>query len=376
MSDIGIEFSGPRKPGHHRTEKKKGRFTPLIVVLLVFALLAAGLYWAVNQVSGVFGAEAEDYEGQGEGSAEIVIAEGDTARDIATTLNDADVVASVDAFISAADAEPAMSSIQPGTCAMRQQMSSEAAVSLLLEPETCSPGVPIVIPEGWRVDQIVDRIVENTHISEDELETALDDPEAIGLPESAEGDAEGYLFPARYVVTADMTAEHVLRQMTQAMNERITSLNLSEQAADLGYEEHELITVASIVQREVREDDMPQAAQVIYNRLDDGMMLQMDSTVHFAGNLEGSVWTTTEDRDIDSPYNTYRETGLPPGPIGAPGDAALEAAADPASGEWMFFVTVDLESGETKFAETESGHSDNVEELRAWCRETDTDLCS
>lgn len=376
MSDIGIEFSGPRRAGHRRQPKKR-RFGPVLVIVIVFAVLASGLYWGVTQVSGLFGGSAAaDYDGDGNGSTEIVIAEGDTTRDIGRTLDDADVVASVDAFVSAAELEPAMTEIQPGTCAMRQQMSGEAAVSLILEPATCSPGVAVVIPEGWRVGQIVERLSEDTHLSVEELDAALDDPDAIGLPESADGNPEGYLFPARYVVSENLSAEDVLRQMTQAMTERLADLDVEGRAADLGYSAHQMVTIASIVQREVRaDDDMPLVARVIYNRLDDGMLLQMDSTTHYATNRHGDVWTTSDERQSDSPYNTYRQEGLPPGPIGAPGEQALSAALTPADGDWMYFVTVDLETGATEFSETYAEHQTYVEQLRTWCRETDTDLC-
>lgn len=377
MSDLGIDFSGPRGPGRRRAPKKASRLRPLIVILLVFGLIGYGAYWGVSQVSGLFGGAPEDYEGDGDGEVSIIIIEGDTTRDIANTLVDADVVASAEAFIDAARHEPGMTSIQPGTCAMRLQMSADAAVELLLAEGTCSPGIAIVIPEGWRVGQIVERLAENTHLEVEDIEAALDDPDTIGLPDEAGGNPEGYLFPARYVVTEQMSAVDVLREMTAATRDRMSTFDIEARAAELGYTTHELVTIASIVQREVRDvEDMPRVARVIYNRLDDGMLLQMDSTVHYATDRHGSVWTSDDDRSSDSPYNTYRQSGLPPGPIGAPGEEALRAALEPADGDWLYFVTVNLESGETRFAETGAGHQANVDELRQWCRETDTDLCS
>ena len=108
---------------------------------------------------------------------------------------------------------------------------------------------------------------------------------------------------------------------------------------------------------------------MIYNRLNQDMRLQLDSTVHYAVGKSGVVTTTAEDRASTSPYNTYRYQGLPPGPINSPGQAALEAALHPAKGDWLFFVTVNPDTGETKFATTAAQHAAYVEELRKWLRD-------
>lgn len=134
----------------------------------------------------------------------------------------------------------------------------------------------------------------------------------------------------------------------------------------------ELLTVASLIQAEVgRPEYMPQVAQVIYNRLDKKMPLQFDSTVHYAANKYDSVLITDDQKKIDSPYNTHLQKNagkLPPGPINSPGKAALEAAGKPAGGGTLYFVTVDLDSGETLFADTLEGHNQNVAKLQAWCK--------
>lgn len=107
---------------------------------------------------------------------------------------------------------------------------------------------------------------------------------------------------------------------------------------------------------------------VIHNRLATGMPLQMDSTVHYALQDFGKVTTTAEDRAVDSPYNTYRYTGLPPGAISNPGKAALAAASQPSDIDSLFFVTVDLDSGETRFASTLAEHEANVAVFQQWCQ--------
>ena len=107
-------------------------------------------------------------------------------------------------------------------------------------------------------------------------------------------------------------------------------------------------------------------ARVLYNRLNKGMKLQLDSTVVYAENLKTNT-TTAKDRASKSRYNTYRYKGLPPGPISAPGKAALQAAAQPENGKWLYFVTVNFDTGETKFANTEAEFRVIKKEFQDWC---------
>jgi len=130
--------------------------------------------------------------------------------------------------------------------------------------------------------------------------------------------------------------------------------------------------VASIIEREVsRDEDRPKVARVIYNRLARGMRLEMDSTVHYIVNESGKVFTSAEQRNIDSPYNTYLKKGLPPGPISAPGRKSLEAAVNPAEGDWLFFVAVNLDTGETEFNSDLNGHNASRDKLNQWCNASD-----
>jgi UPF0755 protein len=129
-----------------------------------------------------------------------------------------------------------------------------------------------------------------------------------------------------------------------------------------------VLIVASIIEREVNQDQYrAKVARVLYNRLDQGMPLSLDSTVIYAENLSTNT-TTPKDRASSSKYNTYKHKGLPPGPIAAPGKAALDAAANPEPGKWLYFTTVDFDTGETKFAETFAEHEKNVAQWQAWCQ--------
>ena len=259
-----------------------------------------------------------------------------------------------------------MNQVQPGFYQLKKEMAARSAVTTLISPDS-RVDASISVPEGARVDQVVAQIVKRTEFSKKDVTAALENPK-LGLPAAADGDPQGYLFPATYTVGPDATPLSLLQQMVKKAVEMENDLDLEGRAAALGITPHEALTVASIVEAESgRAKDSPKVARVIYNRLDVGMALQMDSTVHFVSGKDGSVWTDSTDRDSDSPYNTYKVVGLPPGPIGNPGEEALEAALNPADGDWLYFVAVDLDTGETKFAPSLEEHNGNIAELREFC---------
>ncbi|MGH1562887.1 endolytic transglycosylase MltG [Mumia sp. DW29H23] len=372
MSDLGLMPERERRPAGHRAarrEKKKRRGPGCFLILLIVAAVCVAGYLGVSKLVGAAGdffGGPEDYPGPGTGSVVVEVSQGDTVAAIGRELKSQGVVASVDAFLDAASGAPEMNQVQPGFYQLQKEMPARDAVSALINPES-RVDASISVPEGARVDQVVDQIVKKTEFTKKDVEAALENPE-LGLPDAAEGNPEGYLFPATYTVAPDDTALSLLQQMVTKAKQVHSELGLEERAKALGITPHEAVTVASIVEAESgREKDAPKVARVIYNRLDDGMALQMDSTVHFVVGKNGSVWTNELDRESDSPYNTYKVVGLPPGPIGNPGEAALEAALNPADGDWRYFVAVDLDTGETKFAATLDEHNGNVAELREFC---------
>jgi UPF0755 protein len=160
--------------------------------------------------------------------------------------------------------------------------------------------------------------------------------------------------------------------MVDRFEESADELGLKAGAADLGVSPHDVVVVASLIQAEARFDkDFAKVSRVIYNRLAKDMPLQFDSTVHYAVGKDGSVGTSDSDRNVDSPYNTYEVTGLPPTPIDSPGAKALRAALEPAAGDWLYFVTTNPDTGETKFAESYREHLRNKAEFDQWCAESD-----
>lgn len=364
----------PRRAGSRRadTRRRGPRWGRLLLVLVVLVGLAYGGYRGVEVVRDALGGP-EDYSGSGTGEVVVEIPSGATGQDIARILADADVVASSEAFYQLALRDSRASTITAGAYSLKRKMSAEAALTALTDTAVRVEG-RVVVPEGARIDSIVARIVENTDIPEADLRAALADPAAIGLPAVAGGNPEGYLYPATYTVVPGTTAADLLSQMVAKTIEVSNSLDIETRAAALGLTTEQVLTVASILEYEAKQDaDYPKVARVLYNRLAIGMRLQLDSTVSYISGRQGDVFTTAEERATDSPYNTYLNTGLPPGPIGSPGEKTIEAALKPADGDWLYFVAVNLETGETLFADTKAEHDRNVETLREYCRSSD--LC-
>ena len=225
-----------------------------------------------------------------------------------------------------------------------------------------------MVPEGARVRQIVQTIVSKTDISKKAVTAALANPKAIGLPAEAQGNPEGYLFPATYSVPPKQSAVGLIKQMVAKSVEVTEALELESKATDVGLTPEQVLTVASILEYEAnRGEDYPKVARVLYNRLDKDMPLQLDSTVAYVSQREGDVWTTAAERANTSAYNTYVHAGLPPGPIGSPGEATIKAALSPADGKWLFFVP-DYEAETTRFSTTLKEHNKWVAKLREYCR--------
>ncbi|KAA1376161.1 endolytic transglycosylase MltG [Aeromicrobium fastidiosum] len=384
MSNSGLDLvtggpdepAGPTGPGRRRAEtpprKPWGR---RIVALVVVVVLVLAVVWVGGKVKDRFFSTAEDYAGQGSGSVTVQIPDGAGGQQIATILKEAGVVKSAEAFYQLSLSDNRFMSVQAGYFSLRKEMSSDAALGALIDKGNRVEG-KVTIPEGARVDQVVDIIAANTEISKADLEAVLKDPAELDLPAVAQGNPEGYLFPATYEVPPGTTAVQLLQQMTAKTVAVATDLDISTRAKALGYTGEQILTVASILEYEANnDDDYPKVARVLYNRLDAGMPLQLDSTVSYVSGRKGDVFTTPEERNAESAYNTYQNQGLPPGPIGSPGEKTIEAALNPADGSWLYFVAVNLETGKTVFSDTFAEHNRAVAQLQEYCKTAPDGVC-
>ena len=375
-AEHGHEGRGRRRGGHRGEPRRRrgGFFRAVLPVLLVIAVLAGlgvggyqGYRWVTSNIS--VEQEAAEFEGPGSGEALVEVGEGDTGSDIAETLVDEGVIKTSAPFVTLFSSTKEAAKIEPGVYRLKQEMTSADALTMLMDPENLA-GHRVIVPEGLRLTQIWDLLAEETGIPVEDFEAAAKDYTSYGIPENEAKSLEGYLWPGRYDILEDQSAEDVIAMMWGRMEEQLTAREIPED------EWHTTLTYASLAEMEVRNpEDYGKVVRTIHNRLEgvgeakgSPMKLQFDSTVHYVTGKSASVGTTDKERATKSPYNTYLHEGLPPGPISAPGEAALDAAADPPEGDWLYFVSVNTDTGETKFAATWAEHEENVKEWQEWAK--------
>ena len=364
-----------RSSGHGRRRAPRSgggglrRALPLVLVLLVVAGLGYGGVQGYQWISANISVQGEptDYEGPGHGEVVVEVQQGDTGTDIAGTLVDEGVILSSGPFISLFSNHPDAAGIEPGAYTLQQEMPAADALDALLDPANLA-SARVIVPEGKRLSEIWAILSEATGMPVEDFEAAAEDYTSYGVPENEAGSLEGYLLPGRYDIREEDTAEDVIAMMWERMEARLTELEIPQD------QWHRTLTIASLAEMEVRDaEDYGKVVRVILNRLEGAgeaggapMKLQFDSTVHYASGKSGNVATSDAERSTDSPYNTYRYAGLPPGPIAAPGAEALEATLSPPEGDWLYFVSVNTDTGETKFAATWAEHEENVAEWQEW----------
>lgn len=333
--------------------------TPIVVATICAVLVLIG-FVAIHYIL-----PPADYSGPATGTTKVKIHKGDSVAVIANTLKSAGVISSVDRLVSLCSNEPACNNLQPGTYKLGTHISVKSALAELQDPKhRIFDG--LLIREGLRSSEIVSLLADRTGIAASKFQTLIDHPKDLGLPSWAKGEVEGFLFPATYDIPAKSSALEILQQMVSIANRQYKSADLVNRAKSLKLTPKQLLTIASITQAEAHPRDFTKVARVILNRLAAPMRLQMDSTVAYGLNRK-QVILSTADLATDTPYNTYIHDGLPPGPINNPGLAAVEAASNPASGNWLYFITVDLDTQETKFTDSYSQFLQYKDDFLSFC---------
>jgi UPF0755 protein len=319
-----------------------------VIALVLLVALGAGGYKLYRHF------QSSDYTGPGTGEVTVQVLNGDTATSLAPRLVKAGVVASTSSFVSAAKDSSNPDGLEPGFFRLRHHMNSAAAYAMLLDPKARIQSV-VTIPEGLRATSIIATLEAKTGVSASAFTAAEKDTSALGLPSYANGNLEGYLFPATYNFNPGTSALSMLKTMVSQFNQEASSINLPAAAKTAQLTPNQVITVASILEAEAGNPKYyADVAEVIYNRLNQDMFLGLDSTVNYALHRFG-VSLTQSQLQVNSPYNTFIHKGLPPGPIDSPGNAAIVAALHPAHGDLLYFVTVNVKTGLTKFATTSAG---------------------
>ena len=323
--------------------KRTVNLKAIIAISVVFIVLIGGiLFWNHNHPDLDFPAGTAGPE------IEVNIPAGSSGVEIGRILAKEGVVKTSVIFFRAATADKRAESISAGLYLVNTHLSAKEAIEQLLDKKRLQGKFLII--EGARLSEIKTNLVKIGFTAE-QVDKALN---SIKTPRGFETDnLEGLLFPANYTILPDEEVSTLLQGALDRFAQELKNISFDDYAKELNLKPAELLTIASIVQAEgFTDEDFGKVSRVIYNRLKIGMPLQMDSTLLYANKSRGEIRVTNRELKIASKYNTYKYKGLPPGPIGSPGGAALEATIKPTPGNWLYFVTVS--PGETKFTNSYS----------------------
>lgn len=334
----------------------------ILAGFIVFILILGGAVAYANK--GLIRAAIEqlqgnDFPGPGTGQVQITVQAGDSGESITNQLLAAGVIKNFrTTYQLILDIKP---TFYPGIFTLKREMRSFDAIKALSDQNSASLQRTI-IKEGLRASVLFGVLAESTGIPKAEFESLFTKPALFGLSEKLPN-LEGYLFPATYTFAPGSSAKEILQTMVDRMQEELEAFGVSAAKA------HEVLTLASVIQKEARiKEDFYKVSRTFLNRIADGMHLQSDATVSY-GVGGNTVNTSRADRASKNGYNTYLNSGLPIGPISAPGSVAIDAALHPADGKWLYFCTINLETGETVFSETYAQHEKAVALWSAWMKE-------
>lgn len=341
-----------RRDMRRRREQKRRRlYITIIAALVVVILIGVGGFsgvralkrWkAANEANSQ--SQIEDYTGPGDKEVTFTVESGQGAAEIAENLVKAKIVKSAAAFTSAVSG--AAATLYPGSYALKTHMKASDVVKILSDQSQA--GGFAEIRAGERVSDIIANAAQASGIDVSEFQAIIDGGGSGILPEEAGGKFEGWLEPGSYNAQ-NKSAEDIIKSMVDARIAKLDDLGVPT-----GSERERILIIASIAESEVGSDKYyGQVARVILNRIDSDMALGMDTTVAYGLGISASRLTDDQLNDDSNPYNTRIHKGLTPTPISNPGDDAIKASINPPEGKWMYFVTTDLQTGETKFVETE-----------------------
>ncbi|MGH3283491.1 MAG: endolytic transglycosylase MltG [Streptosporangiaceae bacterium] len=353
---------GPRPPRRRRLRW----IAPLVALLVILIPLGIGGSYVYRLYQDKY--HPADYSGAGTGRVVVQVTSNETPTGLGPQLARLGVVASARAFVLAAEHSSNPNGLLPGFYGMHLHMKASLAYALLLNQKNLVQ-VTVTIPEGWRLSQIVAFLGAKSGLPASAYQAILKNPAQLHLPAYANGKPEGYLFPATYEVVPHESALGVLSGMVQRFEQEAAQLNLPTAAKQVHLTEGQVITMASLVEAEGgRTSDYAKIARVIYNRLAQHIPLELDSTVLYGLNTYGII-ANDQQLNSSSPYNTYKHKGLTPGPIDSPGAAAIQAVLNPASGNWLYFVTVNPKTGETLFTASQTQFEQYRAELQLYLQQ-------
>ncbi len=316
---------------------RRSRLGPLAA--LVAGLLALAILWVLFQ----------PLHGDGSGRVVVEIPKGASVSEVADILDQEGVVSSSALFQLRVTLAGKRSELYPGSYTLAAGMSYGDALDAV-STAPVKRTITITVPEGLSRDQVAP-LLDDAGVSGDYLEETIRSPLLRPADYGGEGarNLEGFLFPATYELPAKGTAKQLVERQLAAFEERIAAIDLSY-AKSKNLDVFDVLIIASMIEREVQVPrERRLVAAVIYNRLRDGIPLGIDATIRFAvGNYTEPL--SPSELEIDSRYNTRLYAELPPGPIGSPGEAAIEAAANPARVNYRYYVVTPYTCGEHSFS--------------------------
>lgn len=347
--------------GPSKKVRRRRRFLALVLTLTVFVV---AIVVGAQFLKPLLGADTmADYPGPGTGDVAITVAPGAGPKSVATDLQDKKVIANADTFLKEFAASGG--ALSPGDFTMRKEMKNSDAVAILLNKDKAKV-MYFALSAGKRISESLQAISEGTGIPVSDLKALSDAPAQFGLPAKAKN-LEGYLFPGEYRFPLGTSAKDVIQKLVGTTLDELKAQGVTDPA-----KQFDVLTVASIVQAEGGQADYGDVAGAIYNRLkpnntETNGLIQSDATVTYGLGIKSFQVDEAQKADKSNPYNTYANPGLPAGPIGSPGKTAIDAAAKPKSNDYLYWVTINLDTKETKFAKTLAEHNVNVEKYNAWC---------
>jgi UPF0755 protein len=356
--------SGRRAARAKRPKRLRGKFATTAAILAGALVLGAAADFGYERFQTWHTSRYGDYQGAGTGQVRFTVQPGAVLSTLGPALLKAQVIKELRPFDSAAAAAANASHLQPGVYLLHRHMSSALAVQYLLSPgHRVKDAVTIV--EGTRASAIAQALAKQSGIPVSQFTQIIDHPPAsLGLPSWARGKtAEGFLFPDTYTLLPKMTALQILQMMVTEFKQKVGAINLAGASQHVFTTPWHALIVASLIQAEAGNvSDFGKISRVVWNRLRDSMPLEFDSTVFYAMGKYGTA-VNSKQRNFPSPYNTYLHTGLPPGPIGNPGVAAMTAAVHATHGSWLYFIT------DTRHKPYKTYFTSSLSQLQAWQRQ-------
>nr|WP_251039586.1 endolytic transglycosylase MltG [Arthrobacter sp. ISL-72] len=381
--DADVYLAGDHHPEHHYDEpghpliaagstmtvapaksKKVRRRRRWLALLLTLAVFVTALVVGAQFLKPLLGGNTvADFPGPGTGEVTVSVEPGEGTRSVATKLADQKVIANPDTFLHELTASGG--TVAPGQFQFRQEMKNSDAVAVLLGKADAKV-MYFALSAGLRVNESLQAIAEGSGIPVAELKALSDAPAQFGLPGKAKN-LEGYLAPGEHRFPLGTSAKEILQNLVTTTVDELKAQGVTDPA-----KQYDVVTVASIVQAEGGQAEYGDVAGAIYNRLkpnntETAGLIQSDATVTYGLGIKSFHIDEDQKADKSNPYNTYANQGLPVGPIGSPGKNAIDAAAKPKTNEYMYWVTINLDTKETKFSKTLAEHNVYVEQYNSWC---------